>query len=117
MSNEIIEKINEMSQVSYKSGKELAEISTKTMEEICEQQLALANLMVENLTTQMKLLGNAKDLSEVVSSQSELNSDLNGKIMGIARNTTDIMNEYKEQCSSWYEKGMKASAAFVPSVQ
>lgn len=116
MSKEMIEKLNEMGQVSYESSKELAEISTKTMEEICEQQMALANLMIENITTQMKLIGNAKDVKEVLSSQTEINADISGKVMGIARNTTDIMNEYKEQCSSWYEKGVKASSSFVPSV-
>ncbi|MDX1519643.1 MAG: phasin family protein [Gammaproteobacteria bacterium] len=116
MSNEMIEKLNEIGQASYKAGKELAEINTKTIEEICEQQLALANLMIENVTTQMKLLGSANDIKEVLNSQSEINADISGKVMGIARNTTDIMNEYKEQCSSWYEKGVKASSSFVPSV-
>ena len=116
MSKEIIEKMNEMGQASYAASKELAEINSKTLEEICEQQLALANLMIENITIQMKLLGNARDLSEVVSSQSEISSELSGKAIGIARNTTDIMNEYKEQCSSWYEKGVKAGSAFVPTI-
>ncbi len=115
MGKEMMSKLNEMSQASYEASKELAEINTKTIEEICEQQLALANLMIENVTTQMKLLGTAKDLKEVISSQSEINADLSGKVMGIARNTTDIMTEYKDQCSSWYEKGVKAGSTFVPA--
>lgn len=115
MSKETIEKLNEMGRASYEASKELTEINTKTLEEICEQQLALANLMIENVTTQMKLLGSAKDIKEVLGSQTEISADMSGKIMGIARNTTDILNEYKEQCSSWYEKGVKAGSTFVPS--
>lgn len=113
--NEMIEKLNDMGQASYQSTKELAEINTRTFEEICEQQLALANLMIENVTTQMKLLGSAKDIKDVLGSQSEISADMSGKVMGIARNTTDIMNEYKEKCSSWYEKGIKASSTFIPA--
>ena len=115
MSKEMIDKLNVMGRTSYEASKELSEINAKTLEEICEQQMALANLMIENVTTQMKLLGTAKDIKEVLSSQTEINADMSGKIMGIARNTTDILNEYKEQCSSWYEKGVKASSTFVPS--
>ena len=110
----MIDKLNQMGQVSYEATKELAEINTKTIEEICEQQMALANLMIENVTTQMKLLGKAKDIKEILSSQPEISADMSGKVMGIARNTTDIMNEYKEQCSSWYEKGVKAGSKVVP---
>ena len=115
MSKEMIDKLNVMGRTSYEASKELSEINAKTLEEICEQQLALANLMIENVTTQMKLLGSAKDIKEVLGSQTEINADISGKIMGIARNTTDILNEYKEQCSGWYEKGVKASSTFIPS--
>ena len=75
----------------------------------------MSNEMIENVTTQMKLLGSAKDIKEVLSSQTEINSDMGGKVMGIARNTTDIMNEYKDKCSSWYEKGVKTTSSFVPA--
>jgi len=91
MSKETIEKLNEMGRASYEASRELTEINAKTLEEICEQQMALANLMIENVTTQMKLLGTAKDIKEVMGSQTEISADMSGKIMGIARNTTDII--------------------------
>lgn len=115
MNNDYIETFKKMGETSYENSKQWADINTKVMEELSEQYMAVANLFIETSTSQMKSFSKAKGYKEVVANQTEVASDLSGKMLGIARNTADIMAEYKDNCTAWCDKSIKDSSSFVPS--
>ncbi len=116
MNNEYIETFKKIGETSYENSKEIADINSKVVTELGEQYMAVANLFIETGTSQMKSLSNKKGYKEVVANQTDVASDVSDKLLGIARNTADIMSEYKENCTGWYDKSVKESSAFVPSV-
>lgn len=112
--NDYIKTVTEYNKKSYESLKELATINKKSLEQIAEQQLAMVSLVVESNTKFFETVSKAKGYSEVLNVQSELSADFSGKAQGIARNTADILNESKEEISSWVEKQAKSVSAVNP---
>jgi phasin family protein len=107
MNTAIIENVNKLGKSSYESVKELYTINTNLAEQLIEQQLALVSAGVEYTANQLKLVGEAKNYKESISGQTEIVTDLSGKVQGIARNTLDIFNETRDQMNAWFEKGVK----------
>ncbi|MEX0951464.1 MAG: phasin family protein [Gammaproteobacteria bacterium] len=110
--NDYIKNITEYNKVAYQSMTELAGINKKTIEAIAEQQMALTGLMIESSTKGFETIGKAKGYKELLSAQTELGNELSGKVMGIARNTADILTESKDEITGWVEKQAKS----VPTV-
>lgn len=107
MTNEYIKSVTEYNKQTYESLKELATINKKSLEQIAEQQLALFSLMVETNRKYFETFSKSKGYKDLLNAQSELGADLSGKVLGIARNTTDILNESKDEISAWAEKQAK----------
>jgi phasin family protein len=101
------DQFNKLGMSTYETLKQLYTINTNTVEQLVEQQLALASLGVEYATSQMKLAGTAKGYKEVMSAQTDMAGDISSKMQGIARNTLDIMNESRDEISAWFEKSVK----------
>lgn len=112
--NDYIKTVTEYNKKSYENIKELASINKKSFEQIAEQQMALFNLVVDSNTKFFETIGKAKGYSDVLNAQSELSADFNGKALGIARNTADIMTESKDEVSAWLEKQVKSMPAVNP---
>lgn len=101
---------------SFKTSRELAEINVKTLEELSDQYMAVAKLLVETSTEQFNLIGKSDNYKEVIGFQTELTSELNGKLMGIARNAGDIYTEHKEKCAEWFDNSVKQNSAYIPKL-
>jgi phasin family protein len=101
------DQFNKLGMSTYETLKQLYTINTNTVEQLVEQQLALASLGVEFATSQMKLVSTAKGYKEVMSAQTDMAGDISSKMQGIARNTLDIMNESRDEISAWFEKSVK----------
>ena len=116
MNNAIYENLSKVSKSSYDAAKELFEINANIAEQLIEQQLAIFNLGVEYTSRQLALAGQAKGYKEVVSSQTEITSDIIGKAQGIARNSADIISESKDEVNVWFEKGVKEAEKCIQEV-
>jgi phasin family protein len=118
MSNEILKNVTAYTKSAYESTKELGQISVKSASQIGEQQIALFSLAVESGAKQLSLLGSAKTYKDVVNGQSELAAEISGKVLGITRNTADILTETRDEVAAWVEKqvkaGVEAVSAFTP---
>ena len=101
------DQINKLGLSTYETLKQLYKINTNTVEQLIEQQFALATLGVEYAASQMKLAGTVKGYKEVVTAQTDIAGEINSKMQGIARNTLDIMTESKDAISAWFEKSIK----------
>lgn len=118
MSNEILKNVTAYTKSAYESAKELGQIGVKSANQIGEQQIALFSLAVESGAKQLSVLGAAKTYKDVVNGQSELAAEVSGKVLGIARNTADILAETRDEVAAWIEKqvkaGVEAVSAFTP---
>ena len=110
------DQFNKLGMSTYETLKQLYTINTNTVEQLVEQQLALASLGVEYATSQMKLAGTAKGYKEVMSAQTDMAGDISSKMQGIARNTLDIMNESRDEISAWFEKSVKEAEKGIKEV-
>ncbi len=110
------DQINKLGMNTYETLKQFYTINTNTVEQLIEQQFALAALGVEYATNQMRLAGTAKGYKDVITAQTDIASDISSKMQGIARNTLDIMTESKDEISSWFEKSVKETEKGIKEV-
>jgi phasin family protein len=104
---EMNENLNKMGQSAYSAAKALYTMNTNTVEQLFDQQIAIATLGMESITSQIELMSTAKGYQAIIDGQAEIASDLSSKSQGIARNTLDILNETKEDVTSWVEDAAK----------
>lgn len=121
MNTAIYENLNKLGKGSYESMKSLYMMQNKSVEQMIEQQMALMSLGVEFITRQMQLASEAKGYKEMLNGQTEVTMEVSNKIQGIARNTLDIVNEYRDELNTWCEncvkeaeQGIKEAAKVVP---
>ena len=114
---EINENINKIGQSAFNAAKVFYTMNTNTVEQLFDQQITMATLGMESITSQMELMSTAKDYQAVVAGQTELVNKISNKSQGIARNTMDIMNETKEDVSAWVEEVAKEAADSIEMVK
>jgi len=111
---EMNENMNKMAQSAYSAAEALYTMNTNTAEQLFDQQIAMATLGMETITSQMELMSTAKDYTTVVAGQADIANDISSKSQGIARNTLDILNETKVDVSAWAEDVAKEAAESNP---
>ncbi len=104
------ENMNKMGQSAYSAANALYTMNTNTVEQLFDQQIAMATLGMETITSQMDLMSTAKGYQAVIDGQTDIISDVSSKSQGIARNTLDILNETKEDVTAWVEDVAKEAA-------
>ena len=114
---EMNENMSKIGQSAYSAAKALYTMNTDTVEQLFDQQIAMATLGMESITRQMELIGTAKGYQAVIEGQADIANDLSSKSQGIARNTLDILNESKEEVSAWVEEVAKEAADNNPMVK
>ena len=114
---EINENMNKVGQSAYSAVKSLYAMNTNTVEQLFDQQIAMATLGMEAVTSQMELMSSAKGYHAVIDGQADIASDVSSKSQGIARNTLDILNETKDDVTAWAEDVAKETADNNPMVK
>ena len=114
---EMNENMNKMGQSAYSAAKALYTMNTNTVEQLFDQQIAMATLGMDAITSQVELMSSAKDYQAIVDGQTEIASDVSSKSQGIARNTLDILNETKEDVTAWVEDVTKEVTDNNPMVK
>jgi phasin family protein len=110
------DQLNKLGMSTYETLKQLYTINTNTVEQLIEQQFALAALGVEYATSQVKIAGTVKGYKDVISAQADIAGEISSKMQGIARNTLDIMTESKDEISTWFEKSVKEAEKGIKEV-
>jgi phasin family protein len=111
------ENMNKMGQSAYDAAKAFYAMNTNTCEQLFDQQIAMATLGMETITSQMQLMSTANDYNAVIAGQTDIANDISSKSQGIARNTLDILNETKDDVSAWAEDVSKEAAEHNPMVK
>lgn len=97
------ENMNKMGQSAYSAANAFYAMNTNTVEQLFDQQIAMATLSMETITSQMELMSSARGYEAMVAGQADIANDISSKSQGIARNTLDILNESKEDVTAWVE--------------
>ncbi len=109
--------MNKMGQSAYNAAKALYTMNTNTVEQLFDQQIAMATLGMETIASQIELMNSAKGYQAIIDGQAEITSDVSSKSQGIARNTLDILNETKEDVTTWVEDVAQDAADHNPMVK
>jgi phasin family protein len=115
--SEMNENMNKMGQSAYNAAKAFYAMNTNTVEQLFDQQIAMATLGMETITSQMELMSSSKGYQAVVAGQADIASDASSKSQGIARNTLDILNETKEDVTAWVQDVAKEASDNNPMVK
>jgi phasin family protein len=107
MQEEIVNRWAALGKDALDSMKELGDINTRIIEKLTEQQQAIMNTYLEASTKEIKLLSEVKDAKDLLTKQSALVSEYNGKFVEIVRSLNDLLGECKNELTVWAEKGME----------
>ena len=114
---EMNENMNKMGQSTYSTIKAFYAMNTNALEQLFDQQIAMATLGMESATREMELMSNAKDYKTMIEGQADIANDISSKSQGIARNALDIMNETKEEMTAFVEETAKETANSIEMIK
>jgi len=108
MSTHLIDNFEKLNRTTVASVRRLGEINARTLERLGERQMAVTHECIDGSVKQMELLGQARGIQDVLSAQSRLVADLNGKIVEHFRLTTGILMEARSELADWMQSGVQA---------
>lgn len=113
MQKDLFEQWNTFGKTAYDSFKQLADINTSVFEKLSEQQLEALNVYLETGAKQVSLFSESKGYQDLLSGEAALANEANEKLLSVARNVTGILNDSKNEFTSWFEKGIESAVAPV----
>lgn len=116
MRKEYVETVSDYGKGAVEATKELVEINGKLMSKILENQLSLANLMVESGEKQVAATNSLKDPKTYMATQTALFEEYTAKLTAASEANAKLAQEAGEQLKSWFEKNMRAADEAVKDV-
>lgn len=110
MQEQIIENITAATKNSYEALQELGRINSDTIAKLSQLQFSMATLGIEGSVEQAKLLTSTTNYKDLLTAESDFTSNYSEQVMGIARQTADILTESRDEISSWIEKSANTVA-------
>ncbi|MCH8261521.1 MAG: phasin family protein [Proteobacteria bacterium] len=104
MQNQIIDQLTTTSTKSYETLISLSEINSSAIQKLTDLQFDFISMSMESGIEQAKLLNNMKNVKDVFAVGSEFASEYNEKLMGITRQTVEILSESCDEATNLIEK-------------
>ncbi len=104
MQNQIIDQLTTTSTKSYEILISLSEINSSAIQKLTDLQFDFISMSMESGIEQAKLLNNMKNVKDVFAFGSEFASEYNEKLMGITRQTVEILSESCDEATNLIEK-------------
>ncbi|MCH8162962.1 MAG: phasin family protein [Proteobacteria bacterium] len=104
MQNQIIDQLTTISTKSYETLISLSEINSSAIQKLTDLQFDFISMSMESGIEQAKLLNNMKNVKDVFAVGSEFASEYNEKLMGITRQTVEILSESCDEATNLIEK-------------
>ena len=109
MQNELLDQWRQLTQNTLDSLRELGEINTRLMERLSRQQLEIVNASFEATARGTQLATQFRDPREFLEHQSSIATEYNRRFSDIARRTTDILAQARDEIAAWMERGLQAA--------
>jgi len=113
MTKDITDQWSEISKTAIESMKELGNISTRVMEKLTEQQLAVLNTCMEASQKEIEMATSGKsaqDPQALLAAQAELMAEYNSKLMEIVQSTGAILRDCNSEITRWADESMNVTA-------
>ncbi len=104
MQNQIIDQFTTTSTKSYETVINLSEINSSAIQKLTDLQFDFISMSMESGIEQAKLLNNMKNVKDIFAAGSEFASEYNEKLMGITRQTVEILSESCNEATNLIEK-------------
>jgi len=104
MSSDIFNTMSGGGSLAYESMQELGAINTKTLSRLAEIQLNFARLGLEGSMEQARLFTGAGSYENLVAAESDLASRYGERIMALAKETTELVAESRDEFVVWLER-------------
>lgn len=111
MQEQIIEDITAATKTSYEALQELGRINSETVNKLSQLQFSMASLGIEGSVEQAQLLTSTTNYQDLLTAESDFASSYSDKIMGIARQTADVLTQSRDEVTAWVEKSASSVAA------
>jgi len=106
MQNEILDQWAMVSQKALESMKELGQINARILARMTEQQQQVLSACLEATSSELQMMGGAKDPKDLLAKQAELVSQYSSKFVDIVRSTNDLLADCRSEL-----KGVEAANA------
>ena len=113
MQNEYLDKFTNVGQESYSALQELGVINSKALQKLAELQLNFATMNIESGIEQARALTGTTNYKDLLTSASEFANDYGNKVIDMTRQTTEVLNDSRDEIVEWLEKGFESSIKTV----
>ncbi len=100
----------EMNKATMNAFKELGEINAGAMTRLTQRQMDMVNLYMEGGAKQLEMFGDAKNMQDVMATQTQLVTEFNEKLIDNARQTIEVLTDTKDALTTWAEKGVEVAS-------
>lgn len=100
----------EMNKAAMNAFKELGEINANAMNRLTQRQLDMVNLYMEGGAKQLEMFSDAKNMQDVMATQSKLVGEFNEKLIENAKQTIEVLTDTKDALTNWAEKGVEIAS-------
>ena len=104
---ELVDQWSQFSRQALESYRDLGEIQVRIFNRLLQQQLELANAVLEGGLRQLNLLYQPETYRELVEKQTELASDFNEQLATVARRTNDVLVEANNKFTAWADRSIR----------
>lgn len=109
MQTKYIDTLQYFGKDAMQAAKELETINTNAFKKFVEQQFASFNVYADAGVRQMKLMSEAKAYPDLVAGHVQIVSETVDKVLDNARKSVDIVNDVREEYSTWFENKAKTA--------
>jgi len=113
MTNALFSSLTDNSRFTYESLQELGTINSRTLNRLAEIQMNFARLGIESSMEQARLITDVNSYDDLLSAESDLASSYGDKVMGLVRETAELMTDSRDQFVKWTEKHFEEVAGQV----
>ena len=109
MQNELLDRWRQLTQNTLNSLRELGDINTRLMERLSRQQLEIVSATFEATARETQLVTQSRDPRDFLEKQASFAADYNRRFLDIARDSTDILGQARDEITAWMERGLQAA--------
>jgi len=106
-----LDMLKDLGASGYEHARVLGELNLRTWERLVEKQLETFGLLIDTANAQIKLASETKDLSEVVTAQTELGRKLSEDLLAKGRESLAMAGDFHEEYKRWMENGISQFTA------
>ena len=104
MDKKLAEQVAEMTRKMVASATSLQKVNERTMKDLAQQQMSVAEAFVDVGSKQLKGMGNMKTVQDVVNAHAVAATEVGKMMVDNAKQTIDVLNRSQEEVKTIIEQ-------------